>query len=138
MKTVWDGIDFFITFDSNHKKAMQIALDIANTHAKQYTEMTYKQMNNMRTKYSLRNTSANPRVFMALEKDGIHIAVWYQTNSYATLVLKSKISADIIDALLKEPDIFIAYSTTKLIKDNTDGFANKNMTRKLDETESLF
>ncbi len=125
MKTVWDGIDFFVTFDSNYKKAMEIALSIANVHAKQYTEMTYKQMSNMRTRYSLRNTSANPRVFMALEKDGVHISIWYQTNSYATLVLKSKISADILDALLKEPDIFVAYNTTKFIKEGGDGFANK-------------
>nr|WP_240331007.1 mechanosensitive ion channel domain-containing protein [Helicobacter suis] len=125
MKTVWDGIDFFVTFDSNYKKAMEIALSIANVHAKQYTEMTYKQMSNMRTRYSLRNTSANPRVFMALEKDGVHISIWYQTNSYATLVLKSKISADILDALLKEPDIFVAYSTIKFIKEGGDGFGNK-------------
>ncbi|BEG58160.1 Mechanosensitive ion channel membrane protein [Helicobacter sp. NHP21005] len=126
MKTVWDGIVFCVTFDSNYKKAMQIALDIANTQAKQYTEMTYKQMNNMRTKYSLRNTSANPRVFMVLEQEGIHISVWYQTNSYATLALKSKISGDIIEALLKEPDIFIAYSTTKFVQSEGDGFGNKN------------
>ncbi|BCZ19056.1 Mechanosensitive ion channel membrane protein [Helicobacter sp. NHP19-012] len=126
MKTVWDGIVFCVTFDSNYKKAMQIALDIANTQAKQYTEMTYKQMNNMRTKYSLRNTSANPRVFMVLEQEGIHISVWYQTNSYATLALKSKISSDIIEALLKEPDIFIAYSTTKFVQSAGDGFGNKN------------
>lgn len=138
MKTVWDGIDFFITFDSNHKKAMEIALNAATTHAKQYTEMTYKQFNNMRTKYSLRNTSANPRVFMALEKDGIHISVWYQTNSYATLVLKSKISADIIEALLKEPDIFVAYNTTRFVKEHGDGFGNKDYHRNLDETKSVF
>ncbi|CRF40390.1 mechanosensitive ion channel domain-containing protein [Helicobacter ailurogastricus] len=142
MKTVWDGIAFCITFDSNYKKAMQIALDIANTHAKQYTEMTYKQMSNMRTKYSLRSTSANPRVFMILEQEGIHISVWYQTNAYATLALKSKISSDIIEALLKEPDIFVAYSTTKFVQGGGDGFGNKNSVFEnkdlRHETKSLF
>ncbi|WP_104636989.1 mechanosensitive ion channel domain-containing protein [Helicobacter felis] len=126
MKSVWDGVTFCITFDSNHKKAMEIALNTANTHAKQYTEMTYKQLGKMRTKYSLRNTSVNPRVFMALQKDGIQISVWYQTNSYATLALKSKISSDIIQALLQEPDICIAYSTTKFVQDMGDGFGNKD------------
>ncbi|WP_104757786.1 mechanosensitive ion channel domain-containing protein [Helicobacter salomonis] len=126
MKSVWDGVTFCITFDSNHKKAMEIALNTANTHAKQYTEMTYKQLGKMRTKYSLRNTSVNPRVFMALQKDGIQISVWYQTNSYATLALKSKISSDIIQALLQEPDIWIAYNTTKFVRDVGDGFGNKD------------
>ncbi|WP_104749624.1 mechanosensitive ion channel family protein [Helicobacter cynogastricus] len=134
MKSVWDGITFYITFDSNHKKAMEIVLNIANTHAKQYTEMTYKQLGKMRTKYSLRNLSVNPRVFMSLQKDGIQISVWYQTNSYATLALKSKISSDIIQALLQEPDITIAYSTTKFVQGG-DGFGNKN--RNTHEAESL-
>ncbi|MFC3847340.1 mechanosensitive ion channel domain-containing protein [Helicobacter baculiformis] len=138
MKSVWDGVVFYVTFDSNYKRAMEIALNTANTHAKQYTEMTYKQLGKMRTKYSLRNTSVNPRVFMALQKDGIQISVWYQTNSYATLALKSKISSDIMEALLQEPDIFVAYSTTKLVHDVGDGFGNKDYElRKKHETESL-
>ncbi len=33
------------------------------------------------------------------------------TNSYATLMLRSNISADIIDAINKEDDIKIAYPT---------------------------
>ncbi|WP_120952450.1 mechanosensitive ion channel domain-containing protein [Helicobacter sp. L8] len=138
MKSVWDGVVFHLTFDSNYKKAMEIAFNTANTHAKQYTEMTYKQLSKMRTKYSLRNTSVSPRVFMALEKDGIQISVWYQTNSYATLALKSKISSDIIEALLQEPDIFVAYNTTKLVRDVGDGFGNKDYDlRKKHETENI-
>ncbi|WP_257874510.1 mechanosensitive ion channel domain-containing protein [Helicobacter sp. 11S03491-1] len=125
MKTVWDGIDFSITFDSNYKKALAIASEVATKYSKGYTEITRKQMNKMRDKYSLRNGNIEPKTFSLIEANGIKISVWYQTNAYSTLTLRSTISAEIIDSLLQEPDIFIAYTTTKLVKDGTDGFGNK-------------
>ncbi|WP_253248268.1 mechanosensitive ion channel domain-containing protein [Helicobacter sp. 12S02634-8] len=125
MKTVWDGIDFSITFDSNYKKALKIASEAATKYSRGYTEITRKQLNKMRDKYSLRNSSVEPKTFSMIEPNGIKISVWYQTNAYATLSIRSTISTEIIENLLKEPDIFIAYTTTKLIKDGTDGFANK-------------
>ena len=76
-------------------------------------------------KYSLKNIRVEPRVFSMLEQNGVRISMWYQTDSYATLALRSAISAELVERILKEPDIFIAYSTTKFVSDNSDGFANK-------------
>ncbi|GAA8007330.1 hypothetical protein HpCS31_13090 [Helicobacter pylori] len=63
------------------------------------------------------------------ESNGIKISVWYQTNSYATLSLRSKIVAEIVEAFLKEENIHIAYTTSKLLKVDADflgdGFGNK-------------
>ncbi|MDO7252711.1 mechanosensitive ion channel [Helicobacter sp. faydin-H76] len=127
MKTVWDGVDFTITFDSNYKKALSIASDVATKYSRGYTEITRKQLNKMRDKYSLRNNNIEPKTFSIIESNGIRISVWYQTNAYATLTIRSTISGEIIEKILKEPDIFIAYTTTKLIKDGTDGFGNKTV-----------
>ncbi|PAF53481.1 hypothetical protein BKH42_05800 [Helicobacter sp. 13S00482-2] len=125
MKTVWDGVDFTITFDSNYKKALSIASDVATKYSRGYTEITRKQLNKMRDKYSLRNSNIEPKTFSLIEANGIKISIWYQTNAYATLTLRSTISVEIIEKILKEPDIFIAYTTTKLVKDGTDGFGDK-------------
>ncbi|MGP1450655.1 MAG: mechanosensitive ion channel domain-containing protein [Wolinella sp.] len=112
MKTVWDGIDFTITFESNHRKMVQIALDITKKYSKGYTDITRKQLNRLRDRYSLRNTNVEPRAFTMLEPNGIRISIWYQTNSYAALTLRSTVSGEIIDAILQESDIRIAYPTT--------------------------
>ncbi|MDX1294863.1 MAG: mechanosensitive ion channel, partial [Sulfurimonadaceae bacterium] len=56
LKTVWDGIDITITFDSNHKKAAHIAKEIARKYSKGYTDITRKQLNKLRDRYSLKNT----------------------------------------------------------------------------------
>ncbi len=111
LKTVWDGIDIVITFDSNHKKAAHIVKEIARKYSKGYTDITRKQINKLRDKYSLKNSNVEPRVFTLTAPYGIKISGWYLTNAYATLTLRSTITADIIDAFNAESDITIAYPT---------------------------
>ena len=125
LKTVWDGIDVMVTFDSNHKKAVHIAREISTKYSKGYSDLTRKQLNTLRAKYNLKNSSVEPRVFTFIEEYGMKISTWYLTNSYATLTLRSRISAEIIEAYMEEPDIQIAYPTKTIhlkpeeIKDQT-------------------
>lgn len=114
LKTVWDGIDIVITFDSNHKKAMHLAKEIAKKYSKGYTDITRKQLNKLRSNYSLKNTNVEPRIFSFIESNGMRVSVWYLTNAYATLTLRSVISTEIVDAFLAEDDITIAYPTQML------------------------
>lgn len=111
LKTVWDGIDIMVTFDSNHKKAVHIAREISTKYSKGYSDLTRKQLNTLRAKYNLKNSSVEPRVFTFIEEYGMKISTWYLTNSYATLTLRSRISAEIIEAYNEESDIRIAYPT---------------------------
>jgi small-conductance mechanosensitive channel len=111
LKTVWDGIDLTITFDSNHKKAMHIIQGITKKYSKGYTNIARRSLNKLRSQYSLKNTNVEPRIYSFLEPHGLTISTWYMTNSYAALTLRSTISADIVDAINKEDDIKIAYPT---------------------------
>ncbi|WP_297809947.1 mechanosensitive ion channel domain-containing protein [uncultured Helicobacter sp.] len=126
MKTVWDGIDFTITFDSNHERACHIARECAKKYAKGYTDSTRKQFIKMRDRFSLRNTNVEPRVFSLLEPNGIRISVWYLTNAYATLALRSSISAEIIDEILLQPDIQIAYPSTTIYEGKQKNLSHTN------------
>ncbi|PSM52656.1 mechanosensitive ion channel family protein [Campylobacter blaseri] len=114
MKTVWDGIDILLTFDSNHQKATHLIQNIARKYSKGYTEMAKKSMNKLRRQYSIKNSSMEPRIFQFFEPYGIKISVWYMTNSYASLNLRSNISGEILDAIRNEDDITIAYPTQTL------------------------
>ncbi len=114
LKTVWDGVKITVTFDSNHKKAMHIAKEIAKKYSKGYTDITRKQLNKLRHHYSLKNTNVEPRIYSFIEDYGIDIEAWYLTNAYATLTLRSVISMEIVDAFNKEEDITIAYPTQRI------------------------
>ena len=114
MKTVWDNVEVYITFDSNHKKALHISKEVAKKYSKGYTDITRKQLNKLRDKYNLRNTNVEPRAFAFVEAYGMNIVVWFQNNSYATLTLKSNIAIEIVETFLQEDDISIAYPTQSI------------------------
>jgi small-conductance mechanosensitive channel len=109
LKTVWDGIDFMITFDSDVVKAQSIAKEVSRKYSKGYTDMTRKQLNRLRSKYSMRNTSVEPRIFAFWDENGVRISVWYLTNAYATLTLRSTISMEILTRIREEDRISIAF-----------------------------
>ncbi len=114
LRTVWDGIDFYITFESNHQRAIELAKSIVQIHSKGYTDLTKKRLQKMRRKYVLRSANPEPRVFSFIEPYGIVISSWYHTNSYATLALRSTISMEILEAFKAADDIHIAYPTQTL------------------------
>ncbi len=117
LKTVWDGIDFVITFDSDIQKAASIAKEVTRKYSKGYTDITRKQLNKLRSQYSIRNTNVEPRILTFIEAYGIKISAWYLTNSYATLTLRSTISAEIISRLHQEESITMAYPTQSIYID---------------------
>ena len=129
LKTVWDNVNFYITFESNHKKANHIAKEIARKYAKGYIDITRKQLNKLRSAFHLKNTNVDVRVYTFAESYGYCISVWFMTNSYATLTLRSTISTEIIDRFLKEDDITIAYptQTINLTKNNKSIINSENI-----------
>ena len=74
----------------------------------------------MRSKYQLRATGVEPRVFTFIEEHGMVISGWYLTNSYAALQLRSTMSPEILEAFMKEDDIHIAYPTSQINLNRTD------------------
>lgn len=128
MKTVWDGIDILLSFDSNHKKAMWIIKEIVRQYSKGYTDIAKKQMMKLRDQYSIRNSNVEPRIYSFFEPSGIQISVWYMTNSFATLALRSTICAEILESFSKEDDIKIAYPTQTLYyeKKHNPNFSDEN------------
>ena len=117
LKTVWDGIDFTITFDSNASKASTIAKEVTKKYSKGYTDITRKQLNKLRSQYSMKNTNVEPRIYSFIEPYGIKISAWYHTNAYATLTLRSTISMEIIERIQAEEDIHLAYPTQSIYID---------------------
>lgn len=120
MKTILDGIDINISFDSNIEKAQEIVEKIVTYHSKKYTELARKNMLRLKDEYSIKNPKVEPRFFVFFEHWGMRISAWYMTNSYAALVLRSMISKEIIKEFNKHSDIKIAYPAQNLYVDKMD------------------
>ncbi|NPA11713.1 MAG: mechanosensitive ion channel [Epsilonproteobacteria bacterium] len=113
LSTVWDNVDVTITFDSNYKKAVYLAKEIANKYSKGYTDITKRRLKKLKSIYHIKNENVEPRIYTFIEDNGIRISCWY-LNNYVTLKLRSSISAEIIEAFNKEDDIQIAYPTYQI------------------------
>ncbi len=127
LKNIWDSVNVCITFDSNIEKAKKIALEVASTHAKLYTEQTRSQMQHMRDRFALAHSALNvdPRVFNFVKENGVDISVWFQNYAYSTLRLKSIIAQEIIEKYLKEDDINISYPITRIVYESENGLGRK-------------
>ena len=119
LKPVWDGIDFVITFDSDAHKATQIAKEITRKYSKGYPDITRIQLNKLRSKYGMRNTNVEPRIFTHIEPYGLKISAWYLTNSFATMTLRSTISVEIISRIQEEEKIHLAFPSQSIYVDKS-------------------
>jgi len=117
LKTVWDGIDFVVTFDSDIHKASLIAKEVTRKYSKGYTDITRKQLNKLRSQYSIKNTNVEPRILTFITPYGMTISAWYLTNSYATLTLRSTISLEILNRINQEEGISMAFPTQSIYVD---------------------
>ena len=117
LKTVWDGIDFIVTFDSDIQKAASIAKEVTKKYSKGYTDITRKQLNKLRSSYSIRNTNVEPRILTLIEPHGMKISSWYLTNAYATMTLRSTISLEIIERIQAEESVSLAFPTQSIYMD---------------------
>ncbi|CAA6815410.1 MAG: MscS family mechanosensitive ion channel [uncultured Sulfurovum sp.] len=114
LKTVWDGVEFIVTFDSNIAKVQSIAKEVTRKYSKGYTDMTRNQLNRLRSKYSVRNTGVEPRIFTIFEPYGMRVSAWYLTNSYATLTLRTTISVEILRRINETNEIHLALPSQSL------------------------
>jgi len=114
LRTVWDVVNINITFDSNHKRAVELAKEVVTHHARAYTDLAKKRLQKMRKKYVLRNSNPEPRIFAFAETYGITISCWFHTNSHATLGLRSTIGMEVLEAFKSADDIHLAYPTQTL------------------------
>lgn len=118
LDTVWDGIDFMVTFDSDINRASAIAKEVALKYTAKHSDSTKKQLNKLRMVYNLRNMDLEPRVFTLLGEYGMKISVWYYAHSFSILRIQSLISAEIVSRIKEEKDITIAYPTQHITLNN--------------------
>lgn len=127
MKTVLDGIDITLSFDSNLEKAKDIMEQIITKQAKPYTELAKKAMRKLQNEYSIKNPKVEPKIYIFFEHWGIRLSAWYMTNAYTALNLRSAISKELITELMKHEDIKIAYPSQNLYLDKRQNAMPKEL-----------
>jgi small-conductance mechanosensitive channel len=79
----------------------------------------------------MKNTSVEPRVFAFFDEHGIKISVWYLTNAFATLALRSTISMEILSKIREEDRISMAFPTQSI-------YMNRPAPKELKRSSEIF
>lgn len=112
---IWDEIHLMFTFDSNWKKARDIALQTAHEITGQF-EMTAKnELVNLGQKYLITPSDVEEKIFTQITDNWIDMRLRYVVDPRKRRTIKHAISERLLDAFNQEKDIEIASATFDIV-----------------------
>jgi small-conductance mechanosensitive channel len=114
---IWSEIPVTVTFESNWKKAKGILETIGSRHAEQLTEQVEKELLEASRRYLIAYTKLTPIVYVSAVDHGIRLTLRYLIRSRFRRGSENAIWQDVLDAFAPEPDIDLAYPTTRVIRE---------------------
>ena len=130
---IWNEIPVLVTFESNWKKAKELLLGIGRENAEYLSQGAQAQIRNAARKYLIVAGKLTPTVYTTVKDSGIMRTIRYLVDPRQRRGTEQKIWEDILDAFAKEPDIALAYPTTRFYVSNDH--AAKDLPRQVDHEE---
>ena len=115
---IWNEIPIMITFESNWKKAKELLLGIGRENAEYLSQGAQAQIRNAARKYLIVAGKLTPTVYTAVKDSGVMLTIRYLVDPRQRRGTEQKIWEDVLDAFEKEPDIALAYNTTRFYIDS--------------------
>ncbi|HSR88206.1 MAG TPA: mechanosensitive ion channel family protein [Pontiella sp.] len=110
---IWNEIPVLITFESNWKRAKEILLGIGRENAEYLSQGAQAQIRRAARKYLIVAGKLTPTVYTAVKESGVMLTIRYLVDPRQRRGTEQKIWEDILDAFAREPNIDLAYPTTR-------------------------
>ncbi len=110
---IWNEIPVMITFESNWKKAKAILAGIGKNNAESLSRGAQEQIRRAARKYLIVAGVLTPTVYTTVKDSGVMLTIRYLVDPRQRRGTEQKIWEDILDAFAQEPDIDLAYNTTR-------------------------
>jgi small-conductance mechanosensitive channel len=110
---IWNEFPILITYESDWHKAQQIILDFAKEGVEEIQEKFRTQIKTMAQKRLIHFTHLAPIVYPKIADSGIQLTLRYLCEPKRRRSSAADLSAKILDAFAKEPDIDFAYPTQR-------------------------
>lgn len=110
---IWNEIPVLITFESNRQKAKEILSGIGHENAESLSRGAQAQIRRAARKYLIIAGTLTPTVYTTVKDSGVLLTIRYLVDPRQRRGTEQKIWEDILDAFAKEPDIDLAYNTTR-------------------------
>jgi small-conductance mechanosensitive channel len=118
---IWNEIPVMVTFESNWKKAKELLLGIGRENAEYLSQGAQAQIRNAARKYLIVAGKLTPTVYTAVKDSGVMLTIRYLVDPRQRRGTEQKIWEDVLDAFSKEPDVDLAYPTTRFYMNQGGG-----------------
>jgi small-conductance mechanosensitive channel len=105
-----------ITFESDWHKAKKILSNIAHSTVEHLSEGAREQIRQAAAKYLIFYGALTPIVYTSVKASGVLLTIRYFVNPRQRRSTEQNIWESILDAFAKEPDIALAYPTTRFYR----------------------
>ena len=110
---IWNEVPVLITFESDWKKAKSILLAIGKENAEYLSQGAQAQIRRAAKKYLIVAGALTPTVYTTVKDSGVLLTIRYLVDPRERRRTEQKVWEDILDAFSKEPNIDLAYPTTR-------------------------
>lgn len=118
---IWHEIPVLITFESDWRKAKTILQRIADERAEDPKEKAAREVREASKTYMIFYSTLTPTVYTSVEESGVLLTIRYLCPPRRRRGTTHMIWEDILDAFAAEPDIDLAYPTTRFYKAGEKG-----------------
>ncbi|MBT8043183.1 MAG: mechanosensitive ion channel family protein [Kiritimatiellales bacterium] len=110
---IWNEIPVLITFESDWKKAKELLLAIGKENAEYLSQGAQTQIRRAARKYLIVAGKLTPTVYTSVKDSGVMLTIRYLVDPRQRRGTEQKMWEDILDAFAREPQIDLAYPTTR-------------------------
>jgi small-conductance mechanosensitive channel len=119
---IWNEIRFLVSFESDWKRAKKIVLETGYEQSEEEIEArAKKRIYEMSKNYMIKYGKFTPITYVDIKGSGVQITLRYLTSVRKRRVLENNISESILEKFSQEPNIELAYPTSRVYRRSEEG-----------------
>ena len=115
---IWNEIPVLVTFESNWKRAKELLQKIAHENAESLSNGAQAQIRQAARKYLIIAGTLTPTVYTSVKDSGVMLTIRYLVDPRQRRDTEQEMWEDILNAFAAEPEIDLAYPTTRFYSMN--------------------
>lgn len=112
---IWDEIHFMLTYDSNWKKAQEIAIKTTHEITNAFEISAKNELRNMEEKYLIHPSDVDEKIYTKITDNWIDMRLRYVVDPRQRRKVSNSLYEKILDAFNQEKDIKIASATFEIV-----------------------
>ncbi|MFZ3384912.1 MAG: mechanosensitive ion channel domain-containing protein, partial [Candidatus Methanoperedens sp.] len=112
---IWDELHIMVTYDTNLKKAQEIALKIAHDIADPFKVSATKELNDLGEKYLITPSDVDEQIYTKITDNWVDLRLRYVVDPRQRRIIKRSLYEKLLEAFNREKDIKIASATFEIV-----------------------